>query len=290
MVNQFKQLAMKKTFLPLLLLSCLSFGQVGVNTESPEATLDIVAQNSDGSGPITTPEGVLVPRLSRLRAQNMLGVKESTLIYVNDITNGSLSGKTELVDAIGFYYYSESTNRWVKLSSGSTISPTNKIGDIKYSYSVSDHDGWFLLNGRNISTLTTSQQAVSQQLGFTANLPDARGNLLKMSSTGIALGAVGGNNTVNIAQANLPNITFTGTTNTTGSHTHSYVDRGNTSFNVGSSGNNYTPIADDTSSTYTTGSSGNHSHTVTVSSGGSGTSLNVENKYINVNIFIYLGS
>ncbi len=111
-----------------------------------------------------------------------------------------------------------------------------------------------------------------------------------MSSTGIALGAVGGNNTVNIAQANLPNITFTGTTNTTGSHTHSYVDRGNTSFNVGSSGNNYTPIADDTSSTYTTGSSGNHSHTVTVSSGGSGTSLNVENKYINVNIFIYLGS
>ncbi|MFC0343218.1 hypothetical protein [Epilithonimonas hispanica] len=52
---------MKKTFIALstFLINTLSFGQVGINTQTPMATLDIVASPSD----LTKIDGIIAPRI-----------------------------------------------------------------------------------------------------------------------------------------------------------------------------------------------------------------------------------
>ena len=84
--------------------------QVGINTTTPKATLDITAKNLTG----TSPDGLLIPRMDRLKAQNMSGTAISTLIYVNNISNGSLSGTTIDMNTPGFYYFDGA--KWIKLS------------------------------------------------------------------------------------------------------------------------------------------------------------------------------
>ena len=83
-----------------------STGKIGVNTSTPTATLDIQPTTANAATSATTVEGVLVPRVSRLRAANMgTAVPESTLVYVNSITDGSLAGTTVNVNETGFYYF-----------------------------------------------------------------------------------------------------------------------------------------------------------------------------------------
>jgi hypothetical protein len=94
------------------LFSMASVAQVGVGTTTPAATLDITAANLSG----TTVDGLLVPRVSRLRAQTMTGTPTSTLLYVNDISNGTATGTTVNVTAVGFYYFDGAF--WQKLGLG----------------------------------------------------------------------------------------------------------------------------------------------------------------------------
>jgi hypothetical protein len=96
------------------LVSMVSMAQVGVGTTTPAATLDITAANLSG----TTVDGLLVPRVSRLRAQTMTGTPTSTVLYVNDISVGTPTGTTVNVTAVGFYYFDGTV--WQKLGSGAT--------------------------------------------------------------------------------------------------------------------------------------------------------------------------
>ncbi|MBB6371150.1 hypothetical protein [Chryseobacterium shigense] len=104
---------MKKTlFLPALFASIAAFSQIGINTSSPAATLDITAKNATGTS--ANVDGLLVPRVDRQRAQSMVNVTNSTLIYVNDVTTGTQTGTATNIDAVGYYYFDE-TNVWTKL-------------------------------------------------------------------------------------------------------------------------------------------------------------------------------
>ncbi|MDR4891132.1 MULTISPECIES: hypothetical protein [unclassified Chryseobacterium] len=110
---------MKKKLLPLaivLLGFCKAYSQMGINTASPAATLDINAKKATGTS--TSVDGVLITRLDRQRAQSMTGVPASTLIYVNSIATGSQAGTAVNIDAVGYYYYDGTA--WVKLHN-----PTN---------------------------------------------------------------------------------------------------------------------------------------------------------------------
>ncbi|MFP3663088.1 hypothetical protein SB768_32145, partial [Burkholderia sp. SIMBA_043] len=73
---------MKKTVLTIVMtISVFAIqinAQVGINTPSPTATIDILAKNA--TGPATNVDGMLVPRVDRQRAQVMTGVPTSTLI------------------------------------------------------------------------------------------------------------------------------------------------------------------------------------------------------------------
>ncbi len=103
---------MKKIiFTSLLGVGLSAYGQVGVNTINPAATLDITAKTSTGTS--SNIDGVLIPRLDRQRAQSMTGIPTSTLLFVNSIATGSQTGTAINIDAVGYYYYDGTA--WVKL-------------------------------------------------------------------------------------------------------------------------------------------------------------------------------
>lgn len=99
-----------------LFLSFVGYSQVGVGTTNPDSTLDIVATNPTGSS--TNVDGILIPRVDRLRAQSMTGTITSTMIFVNSIATGTASGTAVNITSTGFYYYDGSV--WQKIVTGAT--------------------------------------------------------------------------------------------------------------------------------------------------------------------------
>ncbi|CAI8930336.1 hypothetical protein [Chryseobacterium sp. IT-36CA2] len=119
---------MKKTlFLPALLAPVVMFSQVGIYTPSPGASLDITAKNTTGTS--SKVEGLLIPRVSRERAQSMTGVPNSTMIYVNDIVAGTQTGTAANIDTVGYYYFDE-TNVWAKLNGANSSAADTSIYNI----------------------------------------------------------------------------------------------------------------------------------------------------------------
>lgn len=96
-----------------------------------------------------------------------------------------------------------------------------------------------------------------------------------VDGTPTVAGSSGGAEKVTIAQANLPNVTLNGSTSTDGNHEHGYTGYG--SDLTGSSSPAYQRRNNPQSSN--TNPAGDHSHTVTVSLGGSGTQLNTMSPY-----------
>jgi len=99
---------MKKSFnlLAIFALSPLAFSQVGINTQKPEATLDVRAKNHTGTTPgdVTATDGVLVPRVSSLSTN---GTVNGQLVYLV-ANNGSFTK--------GFHYWDGIS--WVSVGGG----------------------------------------------------------------------------------------------------------------------------------------------------------------------------
>ena len=100
---------MKKTLLSLSLLGFCVFAnaQVGVGTNDPKATLDVVGKPTDTA----TPDGVIAPRLKRTELIAKNGIYTTTqtgaIVYVTDITGTAdvAGGKSVEVKTIGYYYF-----------------------------------------------------------------------------------------------------------------------------------------------------------------------------------------
>jgi hypothetical protein len=105
-----------------ILFGGLAQAQVGINTQNPAATLDIVAKNATGQSIL--PDGLLVPRVDRERALSMNIIATSTLIYVNSVATGTQTGKAVNIDTVGYYYFDGTS--WIKFNSGTlTDNDTN---------------------------------------------------------------------------------------------------------------------------------------------------------------------
>lgn len=208
----------------------------------------------------------------------------------------------------GYYYYNRdlitpANSKWVRLSDSQNVTGT---GDVKNSFKTADHSGWYLLDGRALSTLPAVAQTAAATLGFTNNLPNATDRVLKTKNTTENLAVTGGLNTLTLAQANLPNVTFSGSINGTaaaaGNHSHNapagvFLLGGSQANNNGTG--NYTgstngPAWGGVGGLGATAAAGNHTHTVSgtasVPSGGSGTALDNRSPYLVVNTFIFLGN
>ncbi|MGX7666939.1 hypothetical protein [Flavobacterium pedocola] len=138
---------MKKIFiLSLVLFGFQSYAQVGIGTTAPGATLDIVAANPAGA--TTGVDGILIPRVTRQRAQSMTAVPTATIIYVNEVVTGTATGTAVNITAVGFYHYDGVSNTWKNLSTlgvvdadwyktGTTATPTAITDDMFHTGNIS---------------------------------------------------------------------------------------------------------------------------------------------------------
>lgn len=267
---------------PSFIFSQVGFGTTTLNDNS---AIEIGTNNSS--------KGLLLTRINLIdsaTASPLTAHEQGMIVY-----NLATSGSGTLSVTPGFYYNNGSS--WIRLDTNPT-----KIGDIKYSYVISDHSGWYLLNGRTIASLPSNAQNVATSLDMSTNIPDATNRILKAKGAE-ALYSTGGSNFTFLSQSQLPNVNFTGTSSSDGAHTHTVDDKYHSSeedLNVVTSllgilsgvtltildtnvGHKDEVITNDTSS-----NSGIHSHTITLNSGGSGNTL-PEVSSIKLNAFVYLG-
>lgn len=107
---------MKKNLTRLVLLfsSITTYSQIGVNTATPKATLDVRSSASDPS----KTDGIIVPKLTgdQLKLKdNLYGTEHiGTIIYATAaVSSSSPTIKTAAVTSQGFYYFDG--NKWVKM-------------------------------------------------------------------------------------------------------------------------------------------------------------------------------
>lgn len=243
----------------LVLVSVMAQAQIGIGTTNPQATLDV--RETNPASP-TAEAGIAVPQVSVLP------------------TAGNRAGQLVFLTTTKMYYCYSGSN-WQALRT-----QVLSFGDVKFGMQPADHDGWILLDGRLKSSLTPPQQATATTLGIGSNLPNmADRNIVGASGTK-TLGSTGGSATVAIAQDQLPNVTLT--TSTDGGHTH---NAGNsTNYLLSLVGIIGYPILNGASHATPTSSSGAHSHTTSSINGNVPQQpLNLQNPYIAMNTFIYLG-
>ncbi|WP_347218046.1 hypothetical protein [Chryseobacterium sp.] len=141
-------------------LSKAQQGRVGINTSTPAATLDVVA-NAD----VTRPDALLVPRLSRAQllakdaayadgAGTVASAQNGALVYVT-LVDGTATAKTINVTATGFYYYdgTSGNNVWKALG-GSTAAAPVSVKNLSAAYTLLPSDDILLFSNTTSTTLT----------------------------------------------------------------------------------------------------------------------------------------
>ncbi|MFC4817018.1 hypothetical protein [Flavobacterium sp. GCM10023249] len=254
--------------------------QVGIGTTTPhsDAMLEVVSTN----------KGILLPRVSLVSTAVATPLSSHTQGII--VFNTAQSGTGVSMVYPGLYFNDGSS--WIRFTPN-----TITIGEIKHSFATVDHNGWFLLDGRPISSLSAIHQSRATALGYGSNLPNGVDLFLKGKTGSETVGTTGGNDSFTIAQSHLPNVNFIGTTNALGAHSHS-VDCYAGDENIGLLSTNALTVfvteavAKDgmTTVTRTSAASGDHTHNVSFNSGGSGVPVDNVPKYIATNIFIYLGN
>lgn len=120
---------MKKelSFLIPFVFASAVYGQVGVDTASPKATLDVVAKATDTN----IPDGIIAPRLTgnQLKAKDdaYTQAQNATIVYATSSVSGTPAGKTINVTNSGYYYYHQPTAAdagvWIAFSSTTANTP-----------------------------------------------------------------------------------------------------------------------------------------------------------------------
>jgi hypothetical protein len=264
---------MKNFKIILLLISISTFlsAQVSMGNTNPNSSAVLDLTNGNQKGFLLDNIKLIETALPSPMSGHIAGM----LIY-NSATVANVTP--------GVYYNDGSL--WLKIESDTE---NLKVGDIKQGLIDTDHSGWYIMNGRNVSTLPEKARLNAIALGFATSLPNMANMFFKGINSSENFGQTGGSESFTLTRENLPNVTYTGTTASAGGHNHTYIDRGATMWHnrSGSGINSHTDINGETR---TTGSAGNHSHTVTIPTGGSGTPINLKPSFWSVQSFIYLGN
>jgi len=155
------------TFATLILFSLSMYGQVGLNTTTPKATLDVAGKTTDG----TASEGFIPPRLmgdalfaAATATTPLYGIEQDgTFVYVTQaVSPGNDTGQTVNVNSPGYYYFDASANQWKKVGDGSTIYNTDGILASLRTMDLDGHTMGFL-NGRvGVGVIPTHPSALLQ--------------------------------------------------------------------------------------------------------------------------------
>lgn len=123
-----------------LILSCLFitsiFGQVGINTENPQSTLDVSADNTH------VPAGIIAPRQTRQqlisKGASYTVKQRGAIVYVTDVS-GVSAPITVNITQVGYYYFDGTV--WQPLST-----PLNNNGN---NWSTSGNNNLSTTHGAN---------------------------------------------------------------------------------------------------------------------------------------------
>lgn len=111
---------MKKIYyLFVLIFTVLSVhGQVGINTTTPQATLQVEGKPSVSS----ELDGIIPPRLTgnQLQAKTYTSAQNGALVFVTTAAT-SLSGQTINVSSAGLYFFNSYLNQWIALTKKASV-------------------------------------------------------------------------------------------------------------------------------------------------------------------------
>ncbi|RNA61548.1 hypothetical protein D1631_06190 [Chryseobacterium nematophagum] len=149
---------MKKQFITTIamILSAFALGQVGVNTNAPQSTLDVMGTTS-----ATKADGILIPRftVTELAAKDAAygASQNGALVFV--VSGTGSTGKTSDITGTGFYYYDNPTSKWKAAGGSSSSASFNVTTEQVSDYTVLATDSFIKLNittAGHILTLPTS--------------------------------------------------------------------------------------------------------------------------------------
>lgn len=153
----------RKLFPALFLVGSFTFAQVGVNTENPNATLDVVGSPADN----TKFDGIIVPKITgdQLRAKTYTQSQTSALVYVTT-ADSAPSGQTLDVTLPGYYYFNgdSSVNKWIRINSEKPTEPWQIQGTGSFSTQNTDNiyqHGKVAIGTSSSTTVSTKQLDVN---------------------------------------------------------------------------------------------------------------------------------
>ncbi|EJL68818.1 hypothetical protein [Chryseobacterium populi] len=256
--------------------------------------------NSSNNENIYTVNGTLISNRQVSQDGKQLNIGPG-LLYLDGATSATgilTSSPTQTIDVDGNVRIQTFNKVAGVMSNAQGVLMNNsdffEIGDVKPSFVTSDHDGWYLLDGRNITTLPqAAQNNASSILGITTLLPNAAGSY-SMGTTA-ATGSISGSSTATLTRANLPNVNLNYTTDAEAGHSHTMTYqriRTTTAFGGGNNIHVYwlagTIVGGGGLYNISSTTIG-HSHTYTVNSGGTAAPINIQPAALNANYFVYLG-
>lgn len=179
--------------------------------------------NADAILELESPDkGLVFPRVSltnKLSPAPMAAHVQGMVVY-NINTGGSFPDNVE----VGYYFNTGS--QWEHLLDSKYND--HAIGDVKHGFQTTDHNGWYLLDGRSLSSLSSNANLAASSLGFSTFIPNATNRVL--TNRGV-LNTIGGQDSLTINLSNIPNYMLIGTSEPNGSHSH-IVDPPNTNTNT----------------------------------------------------------
>ncbi|HLP63244.1 tail fiber domain-containing protein [Flavobacterium sp.] len=128
-----------KRFLILLILSQVSFSQVGINTSTPNALFEIKTANE--ANPTAT-DGILVPKIDTFPSTNPTSAQQGMLVYLKNTIGTNLPG---------FYYWDEATTSWKSVTTKPDVDFLT-VGTNQTPMNTTDNKYTFGNNGIGIDT------------------------------------------------------------------------------------------------------------------------------------------
>ncbi|PXV69128.1 hypothetical protein CLV62_101397 [Dysgonomonas alginatilytica] len=149
-------------FLWLSLIS--SFGQVGINTENPQSTLDVSGDNSSAAA------GIIAPRQTRqqliTKAASYTVNQRGAIVYVTDVTGGTNAATANVTQA-GYYYYDGSL--WQPFNNSSSSNVNN--------WSIAGNAGLSATHGTNYLGTTDAVDLVFKTAATERMTINSKGNV-----------------------------------------------------------------------------------------------------------------
>ncbi|MDQ1162917.1 hypothetical protein QE422_003285 [Chryseobacterium sp. SORGH_AS 447] len=160
----------------VLLFSAVMYSQVGINNQSPKATLDITAKTTDGS----KPEGIIAPRLTGDQikaADGQYGSDQKGAVVYATAAVSSSSTKTANITAEGYYFFDGSV--WQKVGSGADTSIYKGSGSLSGNTVVAQNASTLAFTGTSANAFsvdgnTLSVDAANHRLGLGTKIPRVR--------------------------------------------------------------------------------------------------------------------